>query len=1155
MMPQAGTKMEDMEQHIYQESIQCIESLGDHKFLPKDQIECLATKDNIKKVLMESDILSPSEELLDFIVSKAKKVFLTLVYINKVDAIQYLQQDGLCDEHLPLVIRDKIIKSLYNNTHDSAPSRWRTFEGWKPPTLEYFCSEQWRFLAPVFKAGILEHHRFEEKHPLPFVKKMKTAGRGRFGEVYQVKIHNAHIGDGFPKDGVVAVKRFKSPDPNAFLKELQILRDLATLIPEGHNHLITAFAAYDNTRDKCVLFPWCEGGTLLDYWQEHDSEIRDEKLISWTLSQMTGLCHCLKVLWSNNFRHGDLKPRNILYKGGEGNFLFADVGVSKIHQYVTEERPNSTTARYADHQHAAPEFTANKEPHQPLSRDYDTWSMGAILLEWLLWLIDGRKGLKELTDVKKFWDLSMEGKPVVNNSVQRCMGALKNRMDTGSPDNALRHLLTLIETRLLIVELAKGQSPKESGRAKATELYDSMDEIMKQTKQCSSFTFDARIWRDNTVTTMTLPERQRQDNDSNLDKRRLFGNVLDQHSTMHLPDTYDENGKQVDDVWKSQPDNDYARQISKQLGWAFHKTPSPLCDSCRALDVFSPSFQLNYNMSDMEISSKTCSFCALLRQCLKDNDLENIHVGKITRENSTLKEHKTGVPLISIYSGFESHPTALNCAQLGSPELPEPGSLAQSMLLREWLRNCDEYHKCRPAHSLTGGPKVPTRLLDVGSGSTSTLRLVDTNDQANDRYVALSHCWGNIPEEQRFCTYRSNIEKHKQGIELDKLPDTLRDAVKVTQSLGIRYLWVDSICIIQKDVVDWETQAGNMETVFSSAYCTIAASSAVSSRDGFICHRDKRAYITMDKDGSILYMCKYIDNFHRDVEEAALNKRGWVLQERALSRRTVHFTSNQIYWECGNGVHCETLAKLHNSKAAFLGDADFPNSALRYFREGRIVLFQTLYGMYSKLAFSEPTDRSMGVIGLERRLARTFQTIGDYGVLMCYLCRSLMWKREGNEKLRAIVYPNNRTVPSWSWMAYSGGISYFDAPFGGVDWKTDNLEIPCQQDGRFRNSTQTRAGKPDPEIITSAMGINMDVHGEEILSRLTFDEVDVADHSNLRCVVLGKDKGGGQGEDKYYVMVIKPCSADCLGVYTRVGVGSLLERHILFLSEKGVCIR
>ena len=175
-------------------------------------------------------------------------------------------------------------------------------------------------------------------------------------------------------------------------------------------------------------------------------------------------------------------------------------------------------------------------------------------------------------------------------------------------------------------------------------------------------------------------------------------------------------------------------------------------------------------------------------------------------------------------------------------------------------------------------------------------------------YVAFSHCWG----KSAMFTTMNTVDSLRERIDLDTLPLSFQDAITVTRGLKIRYLWIDSLCIIQDNKDDWDREAARMQHVFSNATCVIAASSASSSSEGFLrLERPTRPSVTMrSPSGALLYVCKSIDNFHRDVEDAVLNKRGWVLQERALARRSIHFTSTQVYMECGKGVHCETLTKL-----------------------------------------------------------------------------------------------------------------------------------------------------------------------------------------------------------------------------------------------------
>lgn len=181
------------------------------------------------------------------------------------------------------------------------------------------------------------------------------------------------------------------------------------------------------------------------------------------------------------------------------------------------------------------------------------------------------------------------------------------------------------------------------------------------------------------------------------------------------------------------------------------------------------------------------------------------------------------------------------------------------------------------------------------------------------QYIALSHPWGNSPPNDHFCTTTANIsERLSKGILIDKLPDTFKHAVRVTQALGLQYLWIDSLCIIQGDDGDFATEAKHMETVFSSAYFVIAASRAKGTSSGFLDERRSRKFVRFEakSTGLPFYVCEAIDNFQRDVIEGPLNKRGWVLQERALARRTIYFTEHQTYWECGEGVRCETLTRM-----------------------------------------------------------------------------------------------------------------------------------------------------------------------------------------------------------------------------------------------------
>lgn len=237
-------------------------------------------------------------------------------------------------------------------------------------------------------------------------------------------------------------------------------------------------------------------------------------------------------------------------------------------------------------------------------------------------------------------------------------------------------------------------------------------------------------------------------------------------------------------------------------------------------------------------------------------------------------------------------------------------------MAKEWLRDCNDNHPgCRVQLAHTS----PTRLIDVGTLANPRLRLVETKHEVvhDPRYIALSHPWGDTEAYEAFTTIRNDpspksrdLARFKISIPYADLPKTFKHAVDCTRKLNIPYLWIDSICIIQGPDGDFRDEAKKMEDVYSGAYCVIAASRAGDQRDGFLGARPQRKYVTFNHSKSF-YVCETIDHFNDDVIAGSLNQRGWVLQERALARRTMFFTKNQTYFECGNGVRCETLTRMH----------------------------------------------------------------------------------------------------------------------------------------------------------------------------------------------------------------------------------------------------
>lgn len=203
---------------------------------------------------------------------------------------------------------------------------------------------------------------------------------------------------------------------------------------------------------------------------------------------------------------------------------------------------------------------------------------------------------------------------------------------------------------------------------------------------------------------------------------------------------------------------------------------------------------------------------------------------------------------------------------------------------------------------------LPKRLINVGNSRSCVVKLYETQQSDNMQYLALSHPWGDPPH---YCTYPDNIDEHRDGMPLGNLPRTFRDAINVTRSLGFEYLWIDSLCIVQGPLGDFDTEGKRMEDVFSHAHCVLAACSATGQEDGFLKSTQQRESVAIRQHGKDpVYICEFMDNFEEHVLNSRLNQRGWVLQERVLARRTIYFSRTQSYWECGRGIRCESMTKM-----------------------------------------------------------------------------------------------------------------------------------------------------------------------------------------------------------------------------------------------------
>jgi Heterokaryon incompatibility protein (HET) len=341
--------------------------------------------------------------------------------------------------------------------------------------------------------------------------------------------------------------------------------------------------------------------------------------------------------------------------------------------------------------------------------------------------------------------------------------------------------------------------------------------------------------------------------------------------------------------------------------------------------------------------------------------------------------------------------------------------------IKQQLLHCDKNHPdCKSDHE---EPSIlPTRVLDLGENPRDTsIHLHQTNNSFGV-YATLSHCWGLV---QPLTTTQDTYPQRLEGIALTELPNTFRDAVLVTRKLGIRYLWIDSLCIIQGDKTDWEMESSRMAGVYSNAYVNLAASSSRDCRGGLF--RDGRARyleIRREDEGSINYQVFVrlgLEAGHRSCLHiwahslsTPLLDRAWVYQERVLSKRFVQFTNSELVWECNTSITCECgnpLLKHCTFPALIRPNFNTPDDP------SFLKAWDDVLGFYTRLNLTEEEDRLPALSGVAVAIQSKSNQTYYAGMWKEQMPQNLLWAyfTKGD-------YSRSYIAPTWSWASSRGAV-------------------------------------------------------------------------------------------------------------------------------------
>ena len=217
-----------------------------------------------------------------------------------------------------------------------------------------------------------------------------------------------------------------------------------------------------------------------------------------------------------------------------------------------------------------------------------------------------------------------------------------------------------------------------------------------------------------------------------------------------------------------------------------------------------------------------------------------------------------------------------------------------------WLARCTQYHgtECRKLQDV----KLPTRLLHLPRSDAEIIRLKETVKQSG-QYVALSHCWGKNGIDAETKTTSKTIDDKMRGFLASSLPQSFQDAIYIARRFGFEYIWIDALCIIQDDRDDWSREASQMAEVYCNASLTISADRARDSKHGIFGQRFTHRSPCFDQHGE--WFLQVIGGGWATIDSMPLSQRGWTLQERFLSPRTIHYVEEQMAWDCRTGIFIE----------------------------------------------------------------------------------------------------------------------------------------------------------------------------------------------------------------------------------------------------------
>jgi serine/threonine protein kinase len=491
----------------------------------------------------------------------------------------------------------------------------------------------------------------------------------------------------------------------------------------NHDHIVKCIAAIRRGDNRYFMFPWANGNSLREFWEATPEQTPKADTIRQVVIQLRGLADALHHLHNfegktivqdgevptinipdvtvqdevvvvmddeaNNqsIRHGDLKPENILrFLSDETNtddlgvLKLADMGLAKRHVVATQDRRHLTSTRYGTIRYEAPETVTALEGGR--SRLYDIWSMGCIALEFIIWILYGNRELDnfykhvkgESKETQYFEIRDDRTGAEVHHIVRQWMTHIENTDPECTQDSAIRDLLELVRTKLLVVDLPPHRQsslegrpgphlmPPDAGedrkryRATAKNVLDSLDVILSKLGN-ENYVFTGKS-RDNAkppakVSPTFLSTSNVRRRDGTLAPRIEVPRGRPTNTSISRTAKADYALPPLED-WEFPVDNTFADKVLAQLGAQAMQPQFPaaatLCDRCKTLSFWAGGFAIEDKVSVLQESSKECDFCKMLWDVYGKLGATKGPKVRFERNESTLRlSGSQSLPVLSIF--------------------------------------------------------------------------------------------------------------------------------------------------------------------------------------------------------------------------------------------------------------------------------------------------------------------------------------------------------------------------------------------------------------------------------------------------------------------------------------------------------------------------